>query len=1202
MEKVLRSLIQEKFDLDTRTEIEFLSRRRDLVNAEKQEELIKLLQNKGIENIVPLGPGTNRYAFKLDGFVIKVATDHDGKIDNLKEFKMAKRLYPYVTKTYEVSENGTLLVAEYIQPFESYSEMYRYKDQILGILKKLSAVYLIGDVGLTPNNFANWGLRVGTQDPVCLDFAYVYEVSSELFICRACHTNSMLAPNETFTELYCTNPACKHRYLFQDIRTRIGNDVHAHEIGDLSTEGYRLTESHVLTELDEQRSNYLVRKREELEKKSKKKGKTSGRQTTETSIEEVNDMDRLDKIMQNAQVNAEQLSREPIRIRATASIPGTIKPPAQRVQLDATPVPFPEEVPGKQQLATAYGITGAAVLNGGTRESKVHEPEAPSEVAFTGRMDDSVLAGEDEPEEPTAVVSAPVVQMGVPNKNSRVWGAEAVQRAMDQAQRLAATGILYGVTGVEPTGGAQIKEEVVPPKNNPIKVTATVRVPQQLTATTEEEQKILSSKCHEETKPAEAPQEPDQPQRHQFNPGFSSRIDKAISKVTNRIKDQLYHIELFDEVRSSVKDKKMYPETFYRNIQNAAFKAMVAFCNLGEKDVPRDDGKGMKKAYPPPADMYGEYYPTLRFLERVWLDPKTTAIWNNEDFVAEYRKIYSDFTGIQLEWLTLFKQRMLAKMPIDQQVAERIAEIVKGIWCVPETPAEPEPPEDPPKDDAGAEASAPVEEPAPEPEAEPEPEPEAEAPAEDPWSDEKIEEYARDLLAHPNVTVNENMPTTLKVKLVCAILRLRGMELYGNELDTSNPMAVELAEFTYTVGTNISLLISQYFNVVTEDSFVTMSGRAENASIADKIISNYHYNNFVELLNAIIGFSAEDFCSAYTKLLSEQGQKPEATIADPMFASPFISGDDEGEEEIEEPEYLSVEVFYDETFDIIKVCSGEAFGPVAIPFYTKLDDVKLDGGVPSLVDDRNGNWDWLIHMVPDLMFRTRRPEYFLKVNEDDPDEEQVHIVILDNDGHGNYIMGIYYLMGVYVVDDDGERHPCFNEELLAKINRVVREDIGYGRISHLRRSLSMEQLINTEEYVINHVLQTTSPEPEEEEESEMTGEDLPNLNPAERAALSVMMHGSDALAPDAPQEQKDAADKIQQANYSALGVPTPDKMDSAPTPPEAQLEPAPEPEEELVMGQPPVQPTAPAAPTVPTGDTERPLPPGVFMPVHRKRN
>ena len=257
MKKILRSFLHEQLPLDLRVEIELLSRRRDIFNAEKQEELIKLLRKFNIQGIVPLGSGTNRYAFKLNGFVIKVATDNDGKIDNFKEFKMAKRLYPYVAKTYEVSDNGTLLVAEYIEPFQSYGEMISYADQIRDILKKLSSVYLIGDVGITKKNYANWGKRIGSDEPVCLDFAYVYDVKSELFLCKACKNNSMLIPNNDFTKLICPAVGCGKEYEFEEIRARLGNDIHSHEIGDLSKEGYLMYENNQETELDYERSNYL---------------------------------------------------------------------------------------------------------------------------------------------------------------------------------------------------------------------------------------------------------------------------------------------------------------------------------------------------------------------------------------------------------------------------------------------------------------------------------------------------------------------------------------------------------------------------------------------------------------------------------------------------------------------------------------------------------------------------------------------------------------------------------------------------------------------------------------------------------------------------------------------------------------------------------------------------------------------------------
>ena len=80
----------------------------------------------------------------------------------------------------------------------------------------------------------------------------------------------MLVPNKDFTELHCSNPSCGKKYLFEDIRRKIGNDVHNHEIGDLTTEGYLLSASHVLTELDDKRSGYLARKKKVVESEAPK--------------------------------------------------------------------------------------------------------------------------------------------------------------------------------------------------------------------------------------------------------------------------------------------------------------------------------------------------------------------------------------------------------------------------------------------------------------------------------------------------------------------------------------------------------------------------------------------------------------------------------------------------------------------------------------------------------------------------------------------------------------------------------------------------------------------------------------------------------------------------------------------------------------------------------------------------------------------
>ena len=185
MVKNLRSLILENFPFELRVELDLLSRRRDIRNKEKQDELFAILRKYKLQNLVPLGSGTNRYAFKLNGYVVKFATDRDGTIDNMKEFKIAKRLWPHVIQVHEISSNGCLLVCEYIQPFDTYAQMLEHKEEIREILNKLSSVYLIGDVGISEKNFRNWGVRIGTNKPVCLEltkFKLLLKVELVIFV------------------------------------------------------------------------------------------------------------------------------------------------------------------------------------------------------------------------------------------------------------------------------------------------------------------------------------------------------------------------------------------------------------------------------------------------------------------------------------------------------------------------------------------------------------------------------------------------------------------------------------------------------------------------------------------------------------------------------------------------------------------------------------------------------------------------------------------------------------------------------------------------------------------------------------------------------------------------------------------------------------------------------------------------------------
>lgn len=962
MEKMLRSLIHEKIPEELRFQLELLSRKRNLINEEKHEKIIELFREFDIKGIVQLGPGTNRYAIKIDGYVLKIATDNDGKIDNLKEFKMAKRLYPYVTKTYEVSQNGTLLVAEYISPFSSYHEMTMYSDQIREILTKLSNTYLIGDVGITSKNYANWGLRPGSLEPVCLDFAYVYEVSSELFICRKC--NSMLVPDRDFKRLNCSNTTCGQEYSFEDIRAKIGNDIHRHEIGDLTEEGYYLTASNVKTELNEQRSNYLARK----------KSKSSNNEHSnklEMKTEEDTIMNKnIENNMAIASAVATTSKFEVPIIKASAVINDKVN--------DST-------VKGNIIKATA-------VLAG--PKTNVINEMTDEDLAFIGSIDNSATLGN-------------VQTIKVPASNVEIIQAPSSVKITEDG-----SDILMTTPDVT--------------KAKPVKRT-----------------------------------------KNDINDWFINNMERAFSKISNRISNCLHIQEQFDEVRLEIKNK-MYPEEYYKIIQNAVFRSLVAFCNFTMDTVPNKKGNGTHKVFIPPTNIIGTAYEaTMIFMARVW---NNREINTTEDpyMMDSYKALYDDYVGIQREWLDILSKRISEKLQIPESGINKITRSIADMWCVP--------------------AECDIEE-----------------------AIEEVEEV-------------EEIETTEEPELTKIAVNIVGRYLSIIKIDEGYDYIIYSENFDELEGgvyDDLSISINEVLLIIIDD-------------LKDSLfegISEYEYIDYDDLQYRVeTKDESYDDCSEDEEVEEESVEEDEEEFMtsddddEEIFEEDIVedeedevafSGslgasvlqnpnnddiDDETDEDSDDQlEFLSVEIYHEEDCDIIRINTEEYFGPVSIPFYTDLKSINGDEYTPSITDDRNGVWDWLIHMVPDLMFTTTDPSRWLEFNDVEPYNNQPHIVIMDED-HGVYTMGVYYLKGIYDIDEDGNMVPTFDEELLKKLNKLFRDDIGYTRISHLRRSLSNTDLIYDENDIMSEIF-----EAEDDSDNYKEAEENPVINAAENAAIEAIL-------------------------------------------------------------------------------------------------
>lgn len=184
----------------------------------KRERAIDALHKSRID-WTEVGTGTNRFIFRYDSFAFKLALDEEGMADNIQEWAICEPLKD-VSYSHEISRKGHLLVASYVPAFTSFTEMMFYQTEIVKILDRWNSEgYVLGDVGLIAENYANWGLWNGK--PVCIDYGYIFPSSVDLFGC-VCGSHRMAPVNKTYAEYKCLD--CNRRYTDRDLRSRISTE------------------------------------------------------------------------------------------------------------------------------------------------------------------------------------------------------------------------------------------------------------------------------------------------------------------------------------------------------------------------------------------------------------------------------------------------------------------------------------------------------------------------------------------------------------------------------------------------------------------------------------------------------------------------------------------------------------------------------------------------------------------------------------------------------------------------------------------------------------------------------------------------------------------------------------------------------------------------------------------------------------------
>jgi hypothetical protein len=228
---------------ELRDELGEVSLQKGMLPTSRRDKINELFSKYHIE-YRSIGTGTNRHIVKYDGYVIKIALDKEGIADNRQEWVMSDQLAPHVASTFEISDGGHLLVAEYAPAFSSYSEMMLRRDSISQILSNWCQRFLIGDVGIVDKNYANWGVN-SQGKAVCIDYAYIFPVSMDLFHCLTCGCKTMVM-NSTFSEYRCQS--CNAVYPDSSLRSTITQQDRLRLFNTI--EGVHLTEPTVTMEVD----------------------------------------------------------------------------------------------------------------------------------------------------------------------------------------------------------------------------------------------------------------------------------------------------------------------------------------------------------------------------------------------------------------------------------------------------------------------------------------------------------------------------------------------------------------------------------------------------------------------------------------------------------------------------------------------------------------------------------------------------------------------------------------------------------------------------------------------------------------------------------------------------------------------------------------------------------------------------------------
>lgn len=220
-----KSLINQIFTKDQLKKLYYHACRIDIEDNNDKAEMLSEFLGPEFDEI---GTGTNRVAYLYTpsedrdfrgggGLVFEFALDRRGFLDAWAEFKRSNEIPHVAIKVYET--NMLISIQEYVTLMDA-NEFKLNEVGIKEILASLDEDYIFEDIGFTLKNYENYGYREN-GDIVILDLGYIYpkKGNEQALSCPRCR--SEIIHNNNYTGYICSNPSCRTKYEFIEIRNRM---------------------------------------------------------------------------------------------------------------------------------------------------------------------------------------------------------------------------------------------------------------------------------------------------------------------------------------------------------------------------------------------------------------------------------------------------------------------------------------------------------------------------------------------------------------------------------------------------------------------------------------------------------------------------------------------------------------------------------------------------------------------------------------------------------------------------------------------------------------------------------------------------------------------------------------------------------------------------------------------------------------------